>query len=202
MGKMLSYKKRKYQKLKIGSLVSICNQDDNEKLKEFVNIFDNYIFLKENKKFVILLDLNSVRDKSIKHESVIFINKKLFTDLEFYVHVENYFDFNNISERIVSLLYISNTIKKELKGVIHLKRITIVNKQICDKDNHNFIPKDFLYNTKYTYPNILIPIIFYERNFQRKDSIERSFYIGKNLNTQYKVDYTFICDKEKEIKEQ
>ena len=202
MGKILSYKKRKYPKLKIGSLVSICNQDDNEKLKEFVNIFDNYIFLKENKKFVILLDLNSVRDKSIKHESVIFINKKLFTDLEFYVHVENYFDFNNISERIVSLLYISNTIKKELKGVIHLKRITIVNKQICDKDNHNFIPKDFLYNTKYTYPNILIPIIFYERNFQRKDSIERSFYIGKNLNTQYKVDYTFICDKEKEIKEQ
>lgn len=199
---MLSIKKRKYPKLKIGSLVSICNQDDNEKLKEFVNISDSYIFLKENKNFVILLDLNHLRDKSIKQESVIFINKKLFTDIEFYVQVENYFDFNNIYERIVSLLYIGNTIKKELKFVMNLKRITIVNKQICDKDNHNFIPKDFLYNTKYTYPNILIPVIFYERNFQRQDSRERSFYIGKNLNTQYKVDYTFICDKEKENKEQ
>ena len=201
MGKMLSIKKRKYPKLKIGSLVSICNQDNNEKLKEFVNISDSYIFLKENKNFVILLDLNHLRDKSVKQESVIFINKKLFVDLEFYVHKESYFDFNNISERIVSLLYISDTIKKELKVVMHLKRITIVNKQICDKDCHNFIPKDFLYNTKYTYPNILIPVIFYERNFQRQDSRERSFYIGKNLNTQYKVDYTFICDKEKEIKE-
>lgn len=197
MGKMLSIKKRKYPKLKIGSLVSICNQDNNEKLKEFVNISDSYIFLKENKNFVILLDLNHLRDKSVKQESVIFINKKLFTDIEFYVQVENYFDFNNIYERIVSLLYIGNTIKKELKFVMNLKRITIVDKQICDKDNHNFIPKDFLYNTKYTYPNILIPVIFYERNFQRQDSIERSFYIGKNLNTQYKVDYTFICDKEK-----